>query len=69
MKTQRDAIRSWLKSGKTITPLEALQKWGCGRLAARVLELKDERLPIRREMVTVRTKNGQAKVARYYLEA
>jgi len=34
------AILSHLKSGRTITPLDALRLYGCMRLAARVHDLK-----------------------------
>lgn len=40
-KTQLDHIKAHLKSGRTITPLEALGLYGVFRLAARVKELRD----------------------------
>lgn len=44
MNTKPDAqnkmIAAHLKSGKTITALEALQKFGCLRLAARIADLR-----------------------------
>jgi hypothetical protein len=39
-KSQSLRILSYLKSGKSITPIEALNKFSCFRLAARVHELK-----------------------------
>ena len=37
-KSQRDQIRDDLIAGKTITPIDALEKYGCYRLAARIGE-------------------------------
>lgn len=53
MKTesQLTKIRKHLKSGKSITPLQALRLYGCLRLAARVNDLKSEGLPIKTKMV------------------
>jgi Helix-turn-helix domain len=39
-KSQSNRILAHLKSGKSITPMEALVKFSCFRLAARVHELK-----------------------------
>ena len=39
--TQNERILQHLKSGNSITPLEALQWYGCMRLAARVLDLRE----------------------------
>lgn len=38
--TQTDAILEHLLSGKSITPLEALNLYGCFRLAARIKDLR-----------------------------
>jgi len=38
--TQNDAIKQHLLAGKPITPLDALQNYGCFRLAARIDELR-----------------------------
>ena len=38
--TQTQRILIYLKTGKSLTPLEALQKFGCLRLAARVADLR-----------------------------
>ena len=46
--SQKDEILQYLKQHKIqgITPSEALAKFGCFRLAARILELKDSMHPI-----------------------
>src|SRR5687768_10388654 len=40
--TQTDQILKHLKNGGTLTPLEALDKFGCFRLGARIFDLKQE---------------------------
>ena len=50
--TQNQQILDYLKSGKTITPLTALKKFGCFRLSARIYNLKQEGHNITTENVT-----------------
>ena len=50
--TQNQQIKSYLEKGKTITPLQALNKFGCFRLAARVNDLRKEGLNISTKIVT-----------------
>ncbi len=38
--SQNDSVLMWLQRGKTLTALEALDKFGCFRLAARVHDLR-----------------------------
>ena len=38
--TQTQRILIYLKTGKSLTPIEALQKFGCFRLAARISDLR-----------------------------
>ncbi len=45
-KSQTQAIREYLLQGHTLTPLEALEKFGCFRLGARIADLKKEGLKI-----------------------
>lgn len=40
--TQTQRILIYLKTGKSLTPLEALQKFGCLRLAARISDLRSQ---------------------------
>jgi hypothetical protein len=60
--SQTIQIYNHLKS-KPITPLEALRKYGCFRLASRINELRNEGIDVKTEMVT---KNGK-RFAKYYL--
>ena len=61
--TQSEAILKHLKSGDTITSLEALQKYGCLRLAAVIHSLRKEGFDVGTEMVDV---NGKT-IAEYSL--
>ena len=54
--SQNKVIRLHLEKGKAITPLEALERYGCFRLAARINDLRDEGLDI--ETMTL-TRNGR----------
>ena len=40
--TQNQRILDYLKSGKTLTPLVALEKFGCFRLSARIFNLREQ---------------------------
>lgn len=40
--TQRANIKRWLEEGKSITPIEALNMWGCFRLGAHIFVLKND---------------------------
>lgn len=61
--TQTNEIKTYLKMGYRITAIDALQKFGCFRLAARIKDLKDEGMEI--DKVMVETVSG-ARVAQYY---
>lgn len=53
MKTQNQQIKDYLNKGKSITPIDALTKFGCFRLAARISDLRKEGLKIVTNNVTV----------------
>ena len=61
--SQASEIKEYLKQGYRITAIDALQTFGCFRLAARIKDLKDEGMEI--DKVMVKTANG-ARVAQYY---
>lgn len=61
-------ILKWLREGKPLTPLMALDNFGCFRLAARIGNLKADGHLIHKDMITVTTRDGsQATVAEYRL--
>ena len=63
--TQANKILFWLKQGHSITPLEALKKFGSFRLGARIYELKQRGYNIERKFVIT---NSKKHVAEYRLE-
>lgn len=68
--SQRAQIRRYLEDGETLTSLQALQMFGCARLASRIGEIKSElaakdQFRIVTEMIQVSPKK---RVARYRIE-
>lgn len=62
--TQNNQLRDHLTNGNSITPIEALQEFGCFRLAARISDLKSQGMDIHTEMVY----KDKKKYARYFLK-
>lgn len=62
---QASRILEFLKAGNRITPLQALEMFGCLRLGGRIYDLKQEGWNIIPEMITL--PNGK-RVAEYHLE-
>lgn len=56
MKTQSQKILNYLKSGKGLTPITALNKFGCFRLAARIAELRKDGHTIFTDTITKKGK-------------
>lgn len=50
-KSTTQKIREWLEAGRSITPLQALNKWGCMRLGARINDLRNEGWEIVTEII------------------
>lgn len=50
--SQKKLILEYLKLGQPITPIEALQHFGCFRLGARIADLKKDGYDIRTEIIT-----------------
>ena len=61
--TQANQILSALKRGEKLTPLQALKRYGCMRLAARIKDLRDAGY----EINTTLTRTQGSRVARYSL--
>jgi len=55
-KTQNEQILGYLSKGKGLTPIEALNKFGCLRLAARIADLRKSGHLIFTDSIT---KNGK----------
>jgi hypothetical protein len=65
MEAQSKAILAHLQQGNTITGIEALNDFGCFRLAARIKDLKDKGHKIISEMIKL---PNEKRIARYSLE-
>tara|TARA_B100001250_G_scaffold22653_1_gene19091 strand:- start:12280 stop:12480 length:201 start_codon:yes stop_codon:yes gene_type:complete len=63
--TQNDMILVALKNGERVTPLSALQNFGCFRLSARIWDLRNEGHPISKKYIS--TPQGKS-VAEYYYD-
>ena len=63
MESQNLQIRRHLESGKIITPLEALRRYDCLRLGARICDLRRDGLPVKTEI----KRNGRKRFAEYSL--
>lgn len=64
--THCDKLLGWFANVNTITPLEALDAFGCFRLGARVHELRQAGHSIHTDLIEVATAHGDiARVARY----
>lgn len=66
--TQCKRLLKHMLGGKAITQGEALALYGIGRLASRIVDLKDRGVDVRSEFVTVETRFGTAKVKNYWLD-
>lgn len=63
--SQTALILAYLGQGKAITPLEALAKFNCLRLSARIWDLRDKGYDIKTRMVTT---GNNKQIAEYYLD-
>ena len=66
-KSQTQAIAAHLESGQSITPMQALRKFGCARLAARILDLRKAGYEIETKKVKRRSRGVTKTFARYVL--
>lgn len=55
--SQRVLVRKHLEEGKSITPLEALKRYGCFRLSSVIFDLRHDGMNIRTDWKTLR--NGK----------
>lgn len=62
--SQLDSVLTYLKTGQRISPLKALELYGCFRLSAIIFNLRQDGYPI----VTNRVTKGNKTWAEYSLE-
>lgn len=68
--SQRVKIRRHLEAGNSLTALQALNHFGCARLASRIDELRQAGLNITTTMILVENRHGKmVRVAEYRLAA
>lgn len=63
-KSQTDLILEWMLAGHAITPLDALERFKCFRLGARIADIKARGYLVYSEFVTT---PSEKKVKKYYL--
>ena len=67
--TQAERVLDWLQSGKTITTLDAFKELGITRIAARVFELKEQGVLVKKRMLKVINRYDETcHVAEYFIE-
>ena len=67
MATQCELILKHLKKGKKINPIQALNRYGCFRLGARIHDLKAEGHDIKSKIVE--NEEGTKHYAEYFMES
>jgi hypothetical protein len=65
--SQNEKILCWLLDGNTLSPLQALEQFGCFRLAARIADLKREGHDIVTTIKEKYTEEGVVRYAEYHL--
>jgi hypothetical protein len=63
--SQLSQIRAHLQKGNALTPMEALERFGCFRLGARIKNLREAGIEIK----TTMNRRGKKQWASYRLEA
>ena len=63
-RSQTDLILEWMLAGNAITPLEALERFKCFRLGARIADIKARGYLVYSEFVTT---PSEKKVKQYHL--
>ena len=63
--SQNKQIADYLNTGKKLTTLDALTKFGCFRLAARISDLRNDGMNITTKIITL---DNKKQVAQYSLK-
>lgn len=66
MEKQNEMILGHMLEGKSITPIDALNNYGCFRLSARIYDLRKEGYPIKDKYIEVGQQKKHVKV--YWME-
>lgn len=69
MTSQNELLMAYLAQGHEVTQIDAINKLGIGRLAARVFEIKRKGFPVVVEMRKIKKANGEdARIAVYSMK-
>ena len=63
--SQNKQIADYLNKGKKLTPIDALNKFGCFRLAARIADLRNEGMNIATKIIKL---ENNKQVAQYSIK-
>ena len=58
--SQNQQIANYLNKGRKLTPIDALNKFGCFRLAARIADLRNDGMNIKTTIVKLKNKKQVA---------
>jgi len=58
--SQTTQIANYLNAGRKLTPIDALNKFGCFRLAARIADLRNDGMNIKTTIVKLKNKKQVA---------
>lgn len=66
--TQCEKILQYIKENGSITPINAMEEFGCMRLASRICDIKKMGYPVKVKIETAKNRNGEpVHYARYSL--
>lgn len=71
IESQNTRILAWLKSGRKLTPLDALYQFGCFRLGARIYDLRRRGEVIQSRTIEITSPavyNGKKRVKQYWIK-
>lgn len=66
--TQNSLILAYLQDGNSLTPMQALQRFSCWRLAARIAELRAKDYNIHTKLIEKETAQGKKVFAQYFMD-
>jgi hypothetical protein len=68
IESQNSRIKSYLNGGNSLTPLDALYKFGCWALSSRISDLRKQGLNIKSELIEIISEGKTKRVSRYSIE-
>ena len=68
MKSQNKQIAEYVRSGRKLTPLDALYQFGCFRLSARIYDLRSEGMAIEAHTRQIMSAGKKKHVTEYFIK-